>query len=490
MNYKLFYGIRSVIAAFLHQFSLYPLFMMSNIMPFMISYLYQTEKESSSEKTSSLKQDDGYFIHPIMSLIMSICCFFGGVAEHYLGPKYVILLGGMSLALGDFLFTISKKLILDFFINIFFGVGFGISMTAAIKNATKYFPKKRGLINALVGSFGGNLGSSIFNLIIKFYVSKGDFPRSDDNDMYTKSTAENYKIFFYIHGGLTLGFAIISSLLLVVFKDNNDINEQNLIEENVILENEENEESEEKEEKKQKKDIKKKNENDKINKQNYKSELKQIFKHHQIYLILIIYLLTSFLQGFIFTVGFNYGTMSHNGDSDNTNNNKINPDNMSIIFMLCSLISSLMGPLFGLIYDKLYFKYTMIIIDIISALNGLLINLTVKWGVYYYAVSIILNGCLNSGAFSMIFPHVSKIYGFNYAGELYGFTVLSTGISSMMSSTVYYIISHFSDKKNDGPYLYIFVIGAVCNILAGIFTFFDSDKNFEFECISNNKEGG
>ena len=83
----------------------------------------------------------------------------------------------------------------------------------------------------------------------------------------------------------------------------------------------------------------------------------------------------------------------------------------------------------------------------------------------------------------MIFPHVSKIYGFNYAGELYGFTVLSTGISSMMSSTVYYIISHFSDKKNDGPYLYIFVIGAVCNILAGIFTFFDSDKNFEFECI-------
>jgi MFS family permease len=182
--------------------------------------------------------------------------------------------------------------------------------------------------------------------------------------------------------------------------------------------------------------------------------------------------------------------MSHNGDSDNTNNNKINPDNMSIIFMLCSLISSLMGPLFGLIYDKLYFKYTMIIIDVISALNGLLINLTVKWGVYYYAVSIILNGCLNSGAFSMIFPHVSKIYGFNYAGELYGFTVLSTGISSMMSSTVYYIISHFSDKKNDGPYLYIFVIGAVCNILAGIFTFFDSDKNFEFECISNNKEGG
>ena len=80
-------GIMSLIAAILHQFSLFPLFMMSNIIPFMISYLYQTEKESSPDNTSSLTQNDGYFIHPIMELSMSICCFFGGMAEHYLGPR-------------------------------------------------------------------------------------------------------------------------------------------------------------------------------------------------------------------------------------------------------------------------------------------------------------------------------------------------------------------------------------------------------------------
>ena len=154
MHSKLINGIRSIIAAFLHQFTLYPLFMMSNIMPFMISYLYQTEKESSKGKTSTLTQDDGYFIHPIMSLTMSICCFFGGMMEHFLGPKLVVLISGICLALGDFLFTISQNLILDFFIYIFFGVGFGVSMTAAVKNATKYYPKKRGLINAIVGSLG------------------------------------------------------------------------------------------------------------------------------------------------------------------------------------------------------------------------------------------------------------------------------------------------------------------------------------------------
>jgi formate/nitrite transporter FocA (FNT family) len=80
----------------------------------------------------------------------------------------------------------------------------------------------------------------------------------------------------------------------------------------------------------------------------------------------------------------------------------------------------------------------------------------------------------------MIFPHVSKIFGFNYAGELYGFVVLSSGVSSMISSSIYYTISHFSDKKDDKAYLYIFITGAACNIIAGILAFFDKERKFEF----------
>ena len=81
---------------------------------------------------------------------------------------------------------------------------------------------------------------------------------------------------------------------------------------------------------------------------------------------------------------------------------------MSIIFMLTAIISSGMGPLFGIIYDKIGFKYSIIIIDAISVINGSLINL-VKLGTIFYGISIILNGCLNGGAFSIIFQYVSKI---------------------------------------------------------------------------------
>ena len=430
--------------------------MMSNIVPFMISYLYHVQKESSPDKKSSLTQDDGYFIHPIMELSMSICCFFGGMVEHYLGPRLVILLGAFSISLEDFLFIVSKNLFLDFFINIFFGIGFAIAMTAAVKNASKYFPNKRGLINAIAGGFGGNLGSSFFNLIIKYFVSKGDFPDHEDNDMYKMETAKNYKKFFFIHGGLVLGLGIISSLLLVPFKET----EKSLgISEDVSKKEKNKNDNKEKEE----------------SNENYKKGLKMILTNFRIYKLLIIFLFTSFLQGFIFTVGFNYGTMDHG------KKNKIGGDEMSIIFMLTALISSGMGPLFGIIYDKIGFKYALIIIDTISVINGSLINLTVRLGVVFYGISIILNGCLNGGAFSMIFPYVSKIYGFNYGGELYGFIVLSTGISSIISSSVYYTISHFSQSNNDRTYLIIFLTGVILNILAIILAFFEKDEPFSFE---------
>ena len=344
-----------------------------------------------------------------------------------------------------------------------FGIGFAIAMTAAVKNASKYYPSKAGLINALAGGFGGNLGSSFFNLVIKFFVSKGDFPNNQDNNMYKKTTAENYKIFFYIHGGVVLGISIISALLLVPYEENKKTSEtienksENLVKEVDKVEN---------------------------NNENYKSGLKIILTHSRIYLLLFIFLFTSFLQGFIFTVGFNYGTMAHGDDIQS----EIGGDEMSIIFMLTSLISSFMGPLFGFIYDKIGFKITLILIDGISILNGLLISLTVRWGVAFYGISIILNGCLNGGAFSMIFPYVGKIYGFNYAGELYGFVVLSTGISSIASASIYYVMSQFSSDKsnNDGTYLIIFICGAVLNLMAIILTFFESNEPFDFNHNNQN----
>ena len=467
-------GILSVISAILQQFSLFPLFMMSNIIPFMISYLYHLEKQNSIDGKSNIRQRDGYFMHPFMSFFMSIFCFFGGIIGHFLGPRAVILLGGISIALGDLSYIISTNLIIGFFINIFFGIGFAISMTAAVKNACKYFPKKRGLINALAGGFGGNLGSSTFNLIIKKYVSKGDFPRADDNNMYIMSTAENYKIFFYIHASVAFGCGLLSCLFLMPYENNfedkkfSTMVEQNKNDNENLADNENNNNLDS--------NLNINYESSKTT--NYKDDLTIILKNYRIYYLLSIFLFTSFLQGFILTVGFNFGTMKHGNNLNDEK--KIGGDEMSIIFMLMSLISCFIGPMFGAIYDKLGFKKTMIFLNIISVLNGSLIFFTVRLGVFFYGFSIILNGCLNSGAFSMIFPYVSKIFGFKYAGELYGIVVLSVGISSIMSSSIYYLISKVIKTENDLSYLYIFIVGIILNFVAIILTYYEKETPFGF----------
>ena len=459
-------GISSIISAVLQQFSLFPLFMMSNINPFMISYLYHLDKEESIDNTSSIRQRDGYFIHPFMSLSMSIFCFFGGIVGHFLGSRIVILLGGILIAFGDWLFTVSRSLVFDFFINIFFGLGFAISMTAAVKNACKYFPEKRGLINSIAGGFGGNLGSSFFNLVIKLFVSKGDYPRANDNNMYIKSTAENYKIFFYIHALVASGFGALSSLLLIPFENmNKDKNFTEMIEQTNIDRLPENIHKE-----------MNKTQNELI-KRNYKEDLKLILRNYKIYYLLGIFLFSNFLQGFILTVGFNFGTMNHGNIEDSK---KIGGDEMSIIFTLMSFISCFFGPIFGIIYDKLQFKKTMILLNMISVVNGSLIFLTVRLGVFFYGLSIILNGCLNSGEFSMIFPYVSKIFGFQYAGELYGIVVLSVGISSILSSSIYYIFSKVIQTENDASYLLIFIIGILLNMIAIVMIYFEKEEPFSF----------
>ena len=78
--------------------------------------------------------------------------------------------------------------------------------------------------------------------------------------------------------------------------------------------------------------------------------------------------------------------MNH-GLSDDTK--KLGGDEMSIIFMLMSLVSCFIGPLLGAIYDKLGFKKTMILLNIMSVINGR-IFVTVRLGVIFYGITYIL----------------------------------------------------------------------------------------------------
>ena len=75
----------------------------------------------------------------------------------------------------------------------------------------------------------------------------------------------------------------------------------------------------------------------------------------------------------------------------------------------------------------------------------------------------------------MIYPHVSKVFGFKYAGEMYGIVVLSTGISSLIASL---LLHFFGIRTNYEPCFNVFYIGSGLNLIGVILAFFETDEKF------------
>ena len=430
-------GIFSVVGALFHQFTLFSLFAFSNLCPL----LYQ-EKKPPNSKDSAVQ----FFLSPLETIYMCIFCFFGGAVDRNLGTHFTVILGCLSICLADFFLIISKNFALDFFFIIFYGIGFGISMTSAVGNACRYFPKNRGFINAICGGIGGNLGSALCNFMIGIY----------------KNNYRQYLVFHIIY--MIVG-TILAVGFITTFKEsamdhpltNESDSKTERLTNSLEVEETINDNS----------DIPTATQIATIGEQ--QAELEVILKHWRIYYILLIFFCTCFVQGFIMTVGFNFGTKTVE---------KVEimkkPSKMSIIFIIMNVICCITAPIWGFIYDKLEFQKTLMLVNCLSMLNSILINVTSK-NIISYAFSIIFNGSLNTGSFTMIYPHVSKVFGFKYAGEMYGVVVLSTGISSLIASL---LLNVFGIRKNYNSCFNVFYIGSGLNLIGILLAFYETDEKF------------
>ncbi len=425
-------GTFSVVGALFHQFTLFSLFFFLN------SFQYVKIVNSAVL----------YFLIILQSMCVYIFCFFGGAVDRKLGTHLTIILGCLSICLSDFLSIIFKNFfILYFFFIIFYGIGFGISMTSAVGNACRYFPKNRGLINAICIGTGGKLGAGLCNFMIQRY----------------KNNYRQYLVFHIIY--MIVG-TILAVGFITTFKEsamdhpltNESDSKTERLTNSLEVEEKNNDNS----------DIPTATQIATIGEQ--QAELEVILKHWRIYFILLIFFCTCFVQGFIMTVGFNFGTRI----VENIQENEIKPTKMSIVFTIMNLTGCIGGPIWGFIHDKLEFQKTLMLVNCLSMLNSFLIKFT-SYNIITYAFSIIFNGSLNIGSFIMIYPHVSKVFGFKYAGEMYGIVVLSTGISSLIASL---FLNVFGIRQNYNSCFNVFYIGSGLNLIGILLAFFETDEKF------------
>lgn len=76
-------SVCAIIAASLHQFVIFSLFLLSNLSIYIMSYI----RQFYDKNTNPIKTEHGYFLSPIGSLTMSSFCSLGGYFEHKLGPR-------------------------------------------------------------------------------------------------------------------------------------------------------------------------------------------------------------------------------------------------------------------------------------------------------------------------------------------------------------------------------------------------------------------
>lgn len=361
------------------------------------------------------------------------------------------------------------------------------------KNACMYYPKHQGLIAAIAGA-GGNLGAAGFNYLSEIIINP-DKVEADEGKYYSIKISARYKIFLYYHMGITMGCTLIAMGCL--FKYNQSENEKmvkfisekptaivndepnnqgNIIDDDLLVSSggsgiEQNENYQEIAQ--EDNDLNEAKELQTRDKSLYYKDLKKVLKSRRIWRIFFIFFCSSFSQNIITTTFMTFGTIEH-----------INTEILDYSAILNSLIGTLVGPLWGIMIDKIGFKFALSIMNILGAISSVAFYFS-RTIYILYGILVVMNGALSCGIYANMFPHILKVYSFYYATEIYGLILFSTGLSNILSTTYAFIITEIlKESSNNLAYMYIYVAGGALNLISVLLTYFENDEEFEFDEVN------
>jgi MFS family permease len=92
----------------------------------------------------------GYFLIPIMDLVLCLTSPIGGIIEDKIGGKKTILLS-TSIVCGSFLLMyFSKNIFFDYLIMCLIGIGLAVGINITRKNVCSFFLNRKALISGIL----------------------------------------------------------------------------------------------------------------------------------------------------------------------------------------------------------------------------------------------------------------------------------------------------------------------------------------------------
>ncbi len=201
--------VLSFISAIIYQMGFHIIMETSIFTVYFLSYIHYNQEW--------MDINYGNLMRPLIFLFLAIFAPLSGILEHTYGPRISIIISAIFVETAFILLYFQQNLWYFYPLSLLLGIGNGLSTQILIKNCCSYYPKKKGLINALISSAGTLSGSAYCFLGEKVINQKREIikkiPNQKYEEYYSKEIAENSKLFF-LFGAILIPTSTIISIFL------------------------------------------------------------------------------------------------------------------------------------------------------------------------------------------------------------------------------------------------------------------------------------
>ena len=410
---------------------------LSAFAPYLVSYLHKYN--------TNLTIHYSYFISPILFVSNILFAPFGGFTDRLLGAHLSIIIGTVIRCLGAFLCVFSKNLYLDYCLVVLYGLGGAVSTGSVMKNVFFYYPKNRGLIMGL-NMFFSSLGGALFVLIGEMIINPHS-AQVDENKMYPFEVSKRITLFFWFQILLTAVFSILSVVFIYTYKKEYVEEEEQKVGMDKLEKNEENTEA-----------------NEESSKDFNIHQVKDILKSWRFLRFCIILFCTSFIYFLLQTTNRVIG-MSIN----------IKTIYLQILGILSLVILCIFTPLWGLVTDRISFKYLLLGFNIGTTIISISYYYCLKLTATYFMMTLFVS-FMGAGLSVILIPHLIKVYGMKYIIEISGVMMISTGVSYGLSSGFAFIVQTYTSNPNLSYQIMFWLAGGLGGLSAFLGLFEDDCK--------------
>ena len=430
--------ILSLISAILYQMGSSLVTTIGNFCVYFISYIYY------KNTNSTINMQYGNINGPIILLLLSSFSPLSGVIEKKFGAKFTLIFSALIVEVCLILYYFQRNLWIFYAISIFIGIGNGLSAGVPIKNACRYYPKKKGVINSIIICLGG-LVSSLYSFIGEKIINpkKEGIINKETNPFYPENVADKANNYFLF---ALIAFPVIITISLFLFYNFVPQDKNALIEKNL-------------------KEI------DKI------TNTKEIIKTYRFWRNIIIVGLMPFFAYFLNSTYRAYAPMIG-----------VNKELVSYLSTIISFLSSITGLIWAIIFDKFGFQIIIKIMSAICIFLSIYCIIFINNSVLYF-IGLLINTTISRvGMMSVINPHIMQVFEFRNYLIIGGFARLFNQSNAFFSALTSVLISlkYKTGDELKTPYRIVASVGFVFAAIGFILSFQENDKKFKFKNSEEN----